>query len=375
VSIPAGLALAALLLLLNAFFVGAEFAVISARRSQIEPLAESGRRAARTTLWAIEHVSLMLAISQLGITVCSLGLGAVGEPAIAHLLEAPFGAAQLPEQLLHPVSLTLALAVVIYLHVVLGEMVPKNLAIAGPERAALLLAPPLVGLARALTPVIRVLTVVTNGLLRLVHVEPKEELTSAFTAEEVQSIVAESRREGLLEDEHGLLTGALELGERRAGDVMVSLRDLVTVPAGCTPEDVEQVVARTGFSRFPVVDRDGGSSKDVTDGDELTANPEIVGYLHLKDLLYADDGRYERPVPDKRIRALVTVGAAEELEDVLAAMQRSGAHLARVLDDAARNVGVVFLEDVLEELVGEVTDATQHPDVQRSVVDRSIPAP
>lgn len=375
-STPAALAVAAVLLLLNAFFVGAEFAVISARRSQIEPLADEGRRTARTTLWAIENVSLMLAISQLGITVCSLGLGAVAEPAVAHLLELPFEAAGLPEGLLHPVAFTLALGVVIYLHVVVGEMVPKNLAIAAPERSALLLAPPLVALARALRPVISALMAVTNGLLRLLRVEPKQELASAFTAEEVQSIVAESRSHGFLDDEHELLRGALGLGERRARDVMVPLDALVTVPLGCTPEEVEQLVGRTGFSRFPVVTpRDSSWSVAVADGARPDAPAQFVGYLHVKDLLYADEDQHELPVPEKRIRALVTVAAGEELEDVLAAMQRSGAHLARVIDAGEEDAGVVFLEDVLEELVGEVSDATRRPDVPGSLGRRSVAAP
>jgi CBS domain containing-hemolysin-like protein len=372
----AALSLALVLLLLNAFFVGAEFAVISARRSQIEPLADAGRRTARTTLWAMEHVSLMLACSQLGITVCSLGLGAVAEPAIAHLLEVPFTAVGAPDGVLHPVALALALGVVIYFHVVVGEMVPKNLAIAGPERAALLLAPPLVGIGRGLSPLIKLLTAVTNGLLRLVRVEPKAELTSAFTAEEVHSIVTESRREGLLADEHNLLTGALELSERRAGDVMVAWDRLITVPVGSTPAQVEALVARTGFSRFPVVtfgDRRDGAA--ATDGERSPAAADVVGYLHLKDLLYADDGQHELPVPDKRVRALVTVGVLDEVEDVLAAMQRSGAHLARVVDEAGATAGVVFLEDVLEELVGEVRDATQRPVTRSTIAEPQVTAP
>jgi CBS domain containing-hemolysin-like protein len=336
------------LLLLNAFFVGAEFAVISARRSQIEPLANPadgrGSRSARTTLWALEHLSLMLACAQLGITVASLGLGAVAEPAVAHLVERPFAAAGLPDDLLHPVAFAIALAVVVYFHVVIGEMVPKNLAIAGPERAALVLAPPLVAVARVLSPVIKVLDAVTRLLLRLLRVEPKEELASAFTAEEVHSIVTESRREGLLdEEEHGLLTGALELAARPAADVMVPVETLVTVAPGATPEEVERLVARTGFSRFPV-------------RDETAA---LAGYLHVKDLLFADDDEYTRPVPPRRVRALVSVPGDEDVEDVLVALQRAGAHLARVVDPAGATVGVVFLEDVLEELVGEVRDATQ----------------
>jgi CBS domain containing-hemolysin-like protein len=185
-------------------------------------------------------------------------------------------------------------------------------------------------------------------LLRVMRVEPKEELASAFTAEEVHAIVAESRKEGLLQPGHDLLTGALELSQRRAVDVMVPWDRLVTVTAGSTPQDVDALVTRTGFSRFPVVDRAG----DVA-----------AGYLHLKDLLYADDGRYTEPIPDKRVRSLVTVAPEAEIEEVLAALQRSGSHLARVVDpsDGSRpvTIGVVFLEDVLEELVGEVRDATQ----------------
>ncbi len=341
------LALAGVLLVLNAFFVGAEFAVISARRSQIEPHVQAGRRGARTTLWAMENVSLMLAAAQLGITVCSLGLGAVAEPAVAHLLEVPFELVHLPVALVHPLAFALALTVVVYCHVVVGEMIPKNLALAGPEAAALILAPPLVLVARSTAVLIKALRAATNLVLRLMRVEPKEELTSAFTAEEVHSIVAESRREGLLGAEHTLLTGALELSQRSAGDVMVAWGQLVTVPSGSTPQEVERVVAQTGFSRFPVV---AGPRRPGVD---------VVGYLHLKDLLYADDERYEQPVPDKRVRALVSVAAGDEVEEVLAAMQRSGSHLARVVDTAGTTLGVVFLEDVLEELVGEVRDATR----------------
>src|SRR5687768_2882790 len=137
------LVLGVLLLIGNAFFVGAEFALIAARRSQIEPRAEEGSRMARTTLRAMEHVSLVMAGAQLGITVCSLGLGAVAEPAVAHLLEPILEAIRVPDQLLHPIAFAIALSIVVYAHVVLGEMVPKNLAIAGPERAALVLGPPM----------------------------------------------------------------------------------------------------------------------------------------------------------------------------------------------------------------------------------------
>ena len=331
------------LLLGNAFFVGAEFAVISARRSQIEPRAEGGGRAARTALWAMERVSLMLACCQLGITVCSLGLGAVAEPAVAHLIEPWFAAAGLPDALVHPIAFAVALTVVVYLHVVVGEMVPKNIAIAGPDRAALLLAPPLVLVARLVSPVIRLLNATANAAIRLLGVQPKDEVSSVYTAEEVHSIVTESTREGMLEDEHGLLTGAIEFSDLVARDVMVPLTDVMSLPVRSTPSDVERMVARTGFSRFPLVTEDGA----------------LVGYLHLKDVLYAEDDAHDQPVPEKRVRSLVSVSATDEIEDALAAMQRSGTHLARVHDEQGDVVGVLFLEDVIEELVGEIRDVTR----------------
>ncbi|MFC8599250.1 MULTISPECIES: hemolysin family protein [unclassified Isoptericola] len=340
-----------LLLAGNAFFVGAEFAVISARRSAMEPLAEAGDRRARTALWAMEHVSLMLACAQLGVTVCSTGLGIVAEPALAHLLEVPFEALGVPEALLHPVSLVLALAIVVYLHVVLGEMVPKNLAVAGPETAALWFAPPLVLLGRAVRPVISALNWVANHAVRLAGVEPKDEVASAFTAQEVQSIVEHSQAEGVLRDEQGLLAGAIEFSSRTAGDVMVALDELVVVGPETTPDDVEHLVARTGFSRFPVRGAAGDEDADGQGG-------ALRGYLHLKDVLYASDGDRFQPVPAWRVRALASVRPADEVEDALRAMQRSGAHLARV-EGPDGVLGVVFLEDILEELVGEVRDAMQ----------------
>lgn len=330
-----------LLLAGNAFFVGAEFAIISARRSAIEPLAARGNVRARTVLWAMEHVSLMLACAQLGVTVCSTGLGVVAEPALAHLFLTPLAALGLSSSLAHPIAFVGALAIVVYLHVVLGEMVPKNLAVAGPDRAVMWFGPPLVWLGRVVRPIIVGLNWIANHAVRLTGVEPKDEVASAFTAAEVQSIVARSQAEGLLADDQGLLAGAIEFSERVAGDVMVPLPELVSVDRGCTPDDVEALVARTGFSRFPVVE----------EGD-------VVGYLHLKDVLYATESDRDLPVPQWRVRALALVGPDDQVEDVLAAMQRSGSHLALV-GTAGEQRGIVFLEDILEELVGEVRDAMQ----------------
>lgn len=342
-SSPVAIVVTVVLLLGNAFFVGAEFAVMSVRRSQVEPLAESGSRPARRVLWALEHVSLMLACAQLGVTVCSVGLGVVAEPAIAGLLQTPMLALGLPMAVVHAIALVVALAIVVYLHVVIGEMVPKNLAVAGPTRAALWFGPPLVWLSRMLSPVIRTLNWIANAVLRAGGIEPKDEVTSTFTAEEVAAIVERSRAEGVLQDELGLLTGAIEFSEATAEAVMLSGDALTSLPMGCTPADVEQAVARTGFSRFPVVEE-----------------AMIVGYLHLKDVLYAQtDKQRNAPVAPWRVRPLAVAGIDDDIEAVLGAMQRTGAHVAGVKGRDGDFAGVVFLEDILEELVGEVRDSMQ----------------
>lgn len=277
-STPVAIVLGVLLLAGNAFFVGAEFAIISARRSAIEPRAAAGERRAQTVLWAMEHVSLMLAAAQLGVTVCSTGLGIVAEPAVAALLEGPFHAIGVPDALVHPIAFVIALAVVVYLHVVLGEMVPKNLAVAGPERAVLWFGPPLVMVARVMRPVIATLNWVANHAVRLAGVEPRDEVPSAFTAQEVQSIVEHSQAEGLLVDAQGLLGSAIEFSARTAVDVMVPVESLVTVSGRVTPDDVEHLVARTGFSRFPVVDGERADTAPTPDVPTPVAPiPDVVG--------------------------------------------------------------------------------------------------
>lgn len=336
-----GLVLTAVLLGLNAFFVGAEFALVSARRSQIEPLAQSGSRMARSTLRAMEHVSLMMAGAQLGITVCSVLLGAVAEPSIAHLLEPGLEALHAPHELLHPISFVIALTLVVFLHVVLGEMVPKNITLAGPDRAALVLGPPMLAIVTLLRPIITGLNAVANGTLRAVRIEPKDEVASAFTLEEVAAIVEESHGEGLLEaGEYDRLAGALGFTEKTVSAVVLPLAELKTVPRGAAGADVEALCGATGFSRFP-----------VTDGGDL------VGYLHIKDVLEPDPERRERPIEDKWIRPLAAVHPDDALHDALETLQRKGAHIARVVDQDGTTLGVVTLEDVIEELVGEIRDA------------------
>ena len=339
----AGIAWLVVLLLVNAFFVGAEFAVISARRSQIEPRAEAGSRAAKTALWAMEHATLMLATCQLGITVCSLLILNVSEPAIHHLLEIPIALTGLPHEAVATAAFVITLTVVSFLHVVLGEMVPKNISFSLPDRAVLLLATPLVGIATVFRPVIVALNATANGVLRLFRVEPKNEATSAFTAEEVATIIATSTREGVLTDATGTLSKAFEFTEKTVQDVTVGTDSLITLPEDATPADVERAVAQHGFSRYVLVDAGG----------------EPTGYVHLKDVIDLDDDEFDDPVPPKRIRQLISLFRGAELEDALATLRRAGSHVARVFDEAGTTRGVLFLEDIIEVLVGEGQDATR----------------
>ena len=331
------------LLLANAFFVGAEFAVISARRSQIEPKAEAGSKRAKTALYAMEHATLMLATSQLGITVCSLLILNVSEPAIHHLLAVPLAWTGLSAEFVTVVAFVVTLLIVSYLHVVFGEMVPKNAAFSMPDQAVLLLAPPLVAVSRVLKHVIAALNATANSVLRLFKVEPKSETTSTFTLEEVASIVSHSTREGVLEDRSGALLAAFEFTEKKAVDLLVPSDRLVVLPAGSTPEDVESAVARHGFSRYPIAGAGG----------------TLEGYVHIKDLVRLSEDRIGEPIPPKRIRDMESFYAQTDLEDVLARLQERGTHLAWIHDRDGADIGVVFLEDIIEELVGEVHDATR----------------
>jgi len=339
-----GIAWLFILLAINAFFVGAEFAVISARRSQIEPKAEAGGRAAKTTLYAMEHATMMLATSQLGITVCSLLILNVSEPAIHHLLEIPLELTGLPEEVIGTIAFIIALVLVSFLHVVLGEMVPKNLSFSLPDRAALVLAPPLVFVSMVFRPIIFALNATANGVLRLFRVEPKNEATSTFTVEEVATIVATSTKEGVLTDSTGALNAAFEFSAKKVKDITIGVAELVSLSEAATPAEVEHAVSQHGFSRYVLVNEVG----------------EPTGYLHLKDVIDLDDPEeFDEPVPPKRIRQLITIFRDADLEDALAAMRRSGVHLARVVDREGVTRGVVFLEDIIEELVGEVQDATR----------------
>ena len=347
----ASLLLAFALIATNGFFVGAEFAVLAARRSRLEPLLPTSRRA-RTALRAIEQLPLMISACQFGITLASLGLGALAEPVVASLLTEPLAALHIPHELVHPLALGIALTLVSCLHMLLGEMVPKNLALTGPERAAMLLAPPLLVFVRIFRPVIIGLTAVATGVLRVLRIKPVTEIGDVIDRDSVAALIGESSEEGLLKaNQHDLLSGALAFEDTKAEVVGLPLAALVTVEPDVTPAGVEQLVTATGYSRFP-----------VRADDHPSTGAGLIGYIHLADVLETDQASRNRPVDRRCIRPLGDIPTTATLQTALATLRRSGSHLARLIDENGQTRGLIALEDILEQLVGEVADATRRPD-------------
>ena len=344
-----GVLLTVVLLAGNAFFVGAEFALITARRDRLDALHAQGKKRAATVIKAGENLSLMLAGAQLGITICSILLGKVGEPAIAHLIEAPMDALGVPDALLHPIAFTIALGLVVVLHILLGEMVPKNIAIAGPEKTAMLLVPAHLAFIKLARPLIAFYNISANGILKMLRVEPKDELDATVSTMELSEMIGESHTEGLIdEEEHRRLTQALETEGRTVADVMIPSAKMRTVPfrdGGTTLGAVEEAVVQTGYSRYPVRGADGA----------------LIGYLHLKDVLdrIADEAAgHETVIPRSDIRRLPLISVTLPLDDALARLRRTNSHLGAVVDASGAVIGIVALEDLVEEFVGTVRDGT-----------------
>jgi CBS domain containing-hemolysin-like protein len=332
----------------NAFFVGAEFSLISARRDRLEALAEQGRSRALTVIGAGEQLPLMFAGAQLGITVSSILLGRLGEPAVADLLRHPFDLLDISPALLHTASLAVALAIVVTLHVLLGEMVPKNIAMAGPEKAAMLLIPVYLVYVRAVRPVITFYNRCSNATLRALRVRPRDELDVTVSTVELSEMIAESVSEGLLDpEEHTRLTRALQIRNRTVADVAVPVAEIRAVPvaapgSGPTVEAIEKALATTGYSRFPIID----------------VNGRFLGYLHIKDVLsLGDDPR--AVVEVTRVRPLPHFPESLSVPEALSRMRRSNSHLALVTGQDGTVVAMVALEDVVRDLVGTVRDGTQ----------------
>lgn len=332
----------------NAFFVAAEFSLISARRDRLEGLAEQGRSGAITVIRAGEQLPLMFAGAQLGVTVSSILLGRIGQPAVADLLRRSFDLLGPSSALLDTVAFVVALVIVVTLHLLLGEIVPKNIALAGPERAAMLLIPAYLVYARAVRPVVNFYSRCNNVILRMLRVRPRDELDVTVSTVELSEMIAESVSEGLLDpEEHTRLTRALQIRNHAVADVAVPAAKIRAVPvagAGLSPTVavVEKALAATGYSRFPVIGVDGG----------------FVGYVHIKDVLPLADVP-QAVVDPARVRPLPRISESLSVPEALSRMRRTNSHLALVTaSDGGAVVAMVALEDLVRDLVGAVRDGT-----------------
>lgn len=324
------------LLLGNAFFVAGEFSLIASRRTVIEPLAETSRRA-RTALRAMGQIPIMIAGAQLGITVCSLGLGALTEPALAHLLEGPFQAIGLPDRAVHAVAFVVGLGIVVFAHTVFGEMVPKNLTLAGPERAVLWLGPPMLAFCMATKPLLVAMKWAARAILSLWRIEATDAVKTVFTAEELAGLAAEATSEGLLApEENARIAGALALSRRTAQDALRPWSEITTVAEDVSPASLEVLATRTTRSRFPVVER---------------SSRRVLGFVHVKDVLGIVGPQRRAPIPAELIRPLAIVPPTRTLAELLLAMRRERRHIVLVSDGRVP-LGVVTLDDVLTAIVG-----------------------
>ncbi len=332
------------LLAVNAFFVALEFALVGSRRSRLEPLAEAGDRSAIRSLEAMRDLSLQLAGAQLGITIASLILGLVGEPAMAHLLQGPVELLPgVPESWAHPMASVIGLLIVVFAHMVLGEMVPKNLTLTHPEATLRAITLPNRVYLTVARPLVWVLNHLANVGVRAFGIEPRDELASAHTAEELAVMVAASREEGTIQGFAAeLLSGVLDFGGREVASVMVSREEICSVPSTATAAEAEAVVLERNHSRLPVT---GPGGID-----------DVLGFLHAKDLLQLPEAAFGRALPPRLLRRMLVVPRQRTLEDLLLAMRRSRVHFALVTEADGTTAGIVTLDDLLEELVGDITD-------------------
>ncbi|HET9982049.1 MAG TPA: hemolysin family protein [Longimicrobiales bacterium] len=336
------LAIVMLLVAANGFFVTAEFALVGARRTRIEELARKGNRGARLVQQEFSDLNLYLSATQLGITLASLGLGWVAESTVAILLIQWFDAFAAPWNLIatHTVSGVLAFAFITFMHIVLGEQAPKVLALTMPERAALWTAGPLFVFARVFAPFIWALNAASNLTLRSVGLKAAAEAERVHRPEEIEMLVTQSYEHGLLAEEPvEMIRGVFDLSETIAAEVMTPRTDVVAVPDTATLDQVADVVVEQGHSRVPVYHEN---------------IDHIVGVVLARDVWRAQ--RDGKPPLEELVRPVPFVPETKSVEDLLREMQAQRIHMAVVVDEFGGTAGVVTLEDLVEEIVGEITD-------------------
>jgi len=338
-----GLVAVVVLVLANAFFVAAEFALVGARRTRLDEMVRSGDRKARLARRAVQSLDRYISATQLGITLASLGLGWIGEPALAGLIENGFS--WLPDSLAtiatHGVASAIAFMIITILHIILGELVPKAISLLYPEVVSAWLAAPLMGFAWVMAGPIYVLNGTANRLLNALGINPPGETERLHSPEEIRMLVEQSTEGGSLGGQDArLLEGVFEFSEKTAQDVMTPRTQIAALQADFTVEEAADQVAVLGRSRYPVY---------------TESLDEIIGMVHAKDILAA---LRSRPGQTTRVimRPPLFVPGTREVEDVLADMKRLKNHLAIVLDEYGGTAGLVTMEDLLEEIVGAIFD-------------------
>jgi CBS domain containing-hemolysin-like protein len=343
-----GLLVVVALLLTNAYFVATEFALVAVRRTQVQLWVEEGRRGAVAAAAAIRDLDDAIAATQLGITIASIGLGFVGEPAVARLLQPVFAALGLASAVgLHTVfSLIVAFSIVTFLHVVVGELAPKALALDRPGRVALVCARPLLVFGRVFRPIIALMNGAGNALVRTLGVDAASRREPVHSPEELSLLVDEAREAGRIRPYAGRILGnVFRLSQTRVRDVMVPREKVFSVHRRATQDELLNVLREEGFTRLPVY----GNDPD-----------DIIGILHAKDLFHlrASDGVV---ILEDAVRPAVELRPDLPVVDALRRFRRGRKHLAIVRESAGPMLGVCTLEDVLEEIVGEIEDEHDEP--------------
>jgi CBS domain containing-hemolysin-like protein len=335
-----GILVVAVLVLLNGFFVAAEFALVKVRETRISELAAEGSRRARITQNLVQHLDAYLSAVQLGITMASLGLGWVGEPALAHLAGPVLQVAGLEANstALHTVSAIFAFAIITFLHIVIGELAPKSLAIRRSESTALWVAAPLRWFYLVFLPIIWLFNSTALALLKLLRIEPATGAELAHSEEELRMIIMASQEGGHIDEvEENIMRRALTFGERSVTDIMVPRTEMAALPADSPISDALEEIIRSNHTRYPVFEED---------------LDDTIGYVHVKEIYRAPP---ERPVRSL-LRPIGFISETASIEMALQRFQSTHTPLAIVVDEHGGTAGIVTIQDVIEELIGEVQD-------------------
>ncbi|QXG74712.1 hemolysin family protein [Modestobacter sp. L9-4] len=338
---------AVLLTALTGFFVAAEFSFTSVDRGQAERAAAAGDKGADGVLRALRGLSTELSAAQLGITLTTLIVGFLAEPALGGLIEPVLEAIGLPEGATAPIAVVLGIALATFLQMILGELGPKNLAIAKPLGTAIVVAPGMRAFAKVTGPVVRALQALANAIVRRLGFEPKEELDDTRGAEELAAVARRSAEEGDLSPVAARLLGrSLGLRDKFATDVMTPRTRLWTLSSSATAADVIDAAIRSGNSRFPVY----GADLD-----------EVTGVVHVKNAVAVPEEQRLQRTAGELAAPVLAVPSSLRLDPLLDLLREQGLQLALVVDEWGATHGIVTLEDIVEELVGEITDETDRP--------------